>query len=244
MQDVLIGSVVSALATGLGALPILLMKVVTHRWRDILLAFTAGIMVSATMFNLIPVALDHSNLLTVTIGILLGTLVLSVMERNMPHIDLEHSKSTDVQFDQKSLLIITAITLHNLPEGLSVGVSYASESSGLGPLIALAIGLQNAPEGFLVALFLVTQKVKKWKAFVIATLTGAVEIITGLIGFFLTSYVSNLVPYGLAFAAGAMLFVVYKELIPESHGDGHESSSTFSFIFGLITMIALIEWFG
>ncbi|HZG87670.1 ZIP family metal transporter [Paenibacillus sp.] len=243
MQDVLIGSIVSAMATGLGAVPILLMKVVTHRWRDILLAFTAGIMVSATMFNLIPVALDHSNLLTVTIGILLGTLVLSLMERTLPHIDLAHSKSA-VQFDAKSMLIITAITLHNLPEGLSVGVSYASESSGLGPLIALAIGLQNAPEGFLVALFLVTQKVKKWHAFVIATLTGAVEIATGLLGFFLTSYVSGLVPYGLAFAAGAMLFVVYKELIPESHGDGHESSSTFSFILGLITMIALIEWFG
>ncbi|HZG79096.1 MAG TPA: ZIP family metal transporter [Paenibacillus sp.] len=244
MQDVLIGSIVSALATGLGALPIVLMKNVTHRWRDVLLAFTAGIMVAATVFNLIPVALDHSNLLTVTIGILLGTIVLSVMERYMPHIDLEHSKSSSVQFDRKSMLIITAITLHNLPEGLSVGVSYASESSGLGPLIALAIGLQNAPEGFLVALFLVTQRVKKWHAFAIATLTGTVEIVTGLLGFFLTSYVSNLVPYGLAFAAGAMLFVVYKELIPESHGDGNESASTFSFIFGLITMIALIEWFG
>jgi len=245
MQEVLIGSVVSALATGLGAVPILMMKVVTHRWRDILLAFTAGIMVSATMFNLIPVALGESDLLVVTIGILLGTLVLSVMEKYLPHIDLQHSglKST-VSFDQKSMLIITAITLHNLPEGLSVGVSYASASDGLGPLIALAIGLQNAPEGFLVALFLVTQKVGKFPAFLIATLTGAVEIVTGLLGFFLTSYVSNLVPYGLAFAAGAMLFVVYKELIPESHGDGHESASTFSFIFGLITMIALIEWFG
>ncbi|HZG56983.1 ZIP family metal transporter [Paenibacillus sp.] len=244
MQDVLIGSIVSALATGLGAVPILTMKVITHRWRDILLAFTAGIMVSATMFNLIPVALDYSNLMTVTIGILLGTLVLSLMERNMPHIDLAHAKSSTVQFDQKSMLIITAITLHNLPEGLSVGVSYASESAGLGPLIALAIGLQNAPEGFLVALFLVTQKVKKFTAFLIATLTGTVEIVTGLIGFFLTSYVSNLVPYGLAFAAGAMLFIVYKELIPESHGDGHESASTFSFILGLIAMIAMIEWFG
>jgi ZIP family zinc transporter len=243
MQEVLIGSIVSALATGIGALPILMMKVITHRWRDILLAFTAGIMVSATMFNLIPVALDNSNLLTVTIGILFGTLVLSVLEKKMPHIDLDHSKSS-VAFNQKSMLIITAITLHNLPEGLSVGVSYASENEGLGPLIAFAIGLQNVPEGFLVALFLVTQKVKKWTAFVIATLTGAVEIVTGLLGFFLTSYVSNLVPYGLTFAAGAMLFIVYKELIPESHGDGHESSSTFSFIFGLITMIALIEWFG
>lgn len=244
MQDVLIGSVISALSTGLGAVPILLMKVITHRWRDILLAFTAGIMVSAAMFNLIPVALDDSSLLTVTIGILLGTVALSLLEKTLPHIDLAHTKTTTVQFDAKSMLIVAAITMHNLPEGLSVGVSYASGDDSLGPLIALAIGLQNAPEGFLVALFLVAQKVNRWKAFVIATLTGSVEIAAALAGFFLTNYISNLVPYGLAFAAGAMLFIVYKELIPESHGDGHESSSTYSFILGLLTMIALIEWFG
>lgn len=243
MQDVLVGSIISSLATGLGALPILLMKGINHRWRDNLMAFAAGIMVSATMFNLIPVSLDQSNLWTVTVGIVLGTLVLSAMERTVPHIDLGHAKS-GIQFDAKSVLILSAITLHNLPEGLSVGVSYASAHEGLGPLIALAIGLQNAPEGLLVALFLVTQKVARWKAFVLATLTGSVEILTAMLGFFLTAYVSDLVPYGLSFAAGAMLYIVYKELIPESHGDGHEFSSTFSFIFGLIMMIALIEWFG
>src|SRR5690606_9747989 len=147
MQDVLIGSTVSALATGIGALPILMMKVITHRSRDILLAFTAGIMVSASMFNLIPVALEQSSIVTVTVGILVCTLVLSVMEKYLPHIDLDHSKKSSISFDSKSMLIVTAITLHNLPEGLSVGVSYASGSDGLGPLIALAIGLQNAPEG-------------------------------------------------------------------------------------------------
>lgn len=243
MGDVLLGSIISAMATGLGAVPILLFRVVTHRWRDILLAFTAGIMVSATMFNLIPVALDHSNLIAVTIGLLIGTTVLSVMERYLPHMDLDHSKRS-VAVDSKSMLIITAITLHNLPEGLSVGVSYASSSESLGPLMALAIGLQNAPEGFLVALFLIYQKVNKWVAFLVATLTGAVEIVTSMLGYYLTSYVGGLVHYGLAFAAGAMLFIVYKELIPESHGDGHEGASTYSFIIGILTMIALIEWFG
>ncbi|WP_199614310.1 ZIP family metal transporter [Paenibacillus alkalitolerans] len=244
MQSVLLGSIISAMATGIGALPILMFRTMSHRLRDILLAFTAGIMVSATMFNLIPVALENSNLLTVGIGILIGTTVLSLMESNFPHIDLDHRSRPSVSFDSKSMLIITAITLHNLPEGLSVGVSYASESEGLGPLIALAIGLQNAPEGFLVALFLTYQKVNKFTAFLIATMTGMVEIVTGLLGYTLTAYVASLVPYGLAFAAGAMLFIVYKELIPESHGDGNASASTYSFILGLITMIALIEWFG
>jgi ZIP family zinc transporter len=134
--------------------------------------------------------------------------------------------------------------LHNLPEGLSVGVSYASGSEGLGGLIAFAIGLQNAPEGLLVALFLINQQVGRVKAFILAALTGAVEIVTAIIGYFLTSYVSGLVPFGLSFAAGAMLFIVYKELIPESHGDGHERSATFSFIVGLLIMMYLIHWFG
>jgi ZIP family zinc transporter len=110
-------------------------------------------------------------------------------------------------------------------------------------LIAFAIGLQNAPEGFLVALFLMNQKINRVKAFLVATLTGAVEIPMALLGFYLTSIVSTLVPYGLAFAAGAMLYIIYKELIPESHGDGYETTSTYSFIFGLLFMICLIQIF-
>jgi ZIP family zinc transporter len=140
-------------------------------------------------------------------------------------------------------LILSAITLHNIPEGLSVGVSYASGASDTGNLIALAIGFQNAPEGLLVALFLVNQNISRIRAFILATLTGTIEIVTSFIGFYLTSFVKNLVPYGIAFAAGAMLFIIYKELIPESHGDGNERTSTYSFIFGLLFMILLIEVF-
>jgi ZIP family zinc transporter len=243
LESFVIGSVLSALATGAGALPILLFKQVTHRWRDILLAFTAGIMVSATMFNLIPEALEEARLAAVSVWVVTGTLALSLMEKYIPHIDLDHSKSK-IPIDSKSLLIIVAITLHNVPEGLSVGVSYASEEQSMGPLIALAIGLQNAPEGFLVALFLVYQKVNKFKAVLVATLTGSVEIVTALLGYSLTSIFDNLIPFGLSFAAGAMLYIVYKELIPESHGDGNESSSTFSFIFGLLAMVYLIQLFG
>ncbi|CAH0184025.1 Zinc transporter ZupT [Peribacillus frigoritolerans] len=167
-------------------------------------------------------------------------MTLTVMEQNIPHIDLSHTKS-GIQFDEKALLIITAITLHNIPEGLSVGVSYASDTADTGNLIAFAIGLQNAPEGLLVALFLINQKIGKLTAFLIATLTGTIEIITGLLGYYLTSYIGFLVPYGLAFAAGAMLFIVYKELIPESHGDGNERTSTYSFIIGLLFMVILLE---
>ncbi|MBN6889252.1 zinc transporter, ZIP family [Cytobacillus horneckiae] len=244
MSDVLFGTILSAMSTGLGALIILFISgSMTHRWRDTLLAFTAGIMMAASTMGLIPEALSIGGFLPLAIGTFLGVFTLTLLEKNIPHIDLEHSKK-GIEFDEKAMLIIAAITLHNIPEGLSVGVSYASENGGdTGNLIAFAIGLQNAPEGFLVALFLVNQKISKIKAFLIATLTGTIEIVTGLLGYYLTSYVSYLVPYGLAFAAGAMLFIIYKELIPESHGDGHERTSTYSFIIGLLFMVLLIELF-
>ncbi|TDQ42737.1 ZIP family metal transporter [Aureibacillus halotolerans] len=242
MLDVLIGSVLSAMATGLGALPILMLQNVTHRWRDIMLAFTAGVMMAAATFSLIPQALEEGSYVALVIGIFLGALVLTSLEYTIPHVELDHRKQT-VPFDRKALLVIAAITLHNIPEGLSVGVSYASDDEGLGGLVALAIGLQNAPEGFLVALYLIQEKVKKHKAFLIATATGAVEIVSSLLGYFLTAVVAWLVPIGLAFAAGAMLFIIYKELIPESHGDGHERPATFAFIVGLLLMILLTTIF-
>lgn len=244
MNIVIIGSVLSALATGAGALIILFMNgTVTHRFRDVLLSFTAGIMMSASTMGLIPEALNYGDFVPLAVGIILGVITLTLLEKNIPHIDLEHSKK-GIEFDEKAMLIIAAITLHNIPEGLSVGVSFATDAIETGNLIAFAIGLQNAPEGFLVALFLVNQKISKFKAFIIATLTGAIEIVTALLGFYLTSYVKTLLPYGLAFAAGAMLFIVYKELIPESHGDGNERTSTYSFIFGILFMIFFFELFN
>jgi ZIP family zinc transporter len=242
MQEVLLGSVLSALSTGVGALPILFLQHVTHRWRDVLLAFTAGIMMAASTMSLIPEALASGGLFQLTIGLFLGVLALTLLEKNIPHIDLEHNRM-GIEFDKKAALIVAAITLHNIPEGLSVGVSYASEATETGNLIAFAIGLQNAPEGFLVALFLIQQKISKLKAFTIATLTGAIEIVSGMIGYLLTTFVTFLVPYGLAFAAGAMLFIIYKELIPESHGDGNERFATYSFIIGLLFMVMLLQFF-
>ncbi|MGG4398791.1 ZIP family metal transporter [Paenibacillus amylolyticus] len=243
MNDALIGSFISAMSTGLGAVPILFMRKISHRLRDILLAYAAGIMTSASVYNLIPEALGQSNLFVLAFGIMLGSLVLLVLEMKIPHVDLENPEKMPFKIETKAFMIIAAITMHNLPEGLSVGVSYASSDENLGNLIAFSIGLQNAPEGFLVALFLVNQNIGRFKALGIATLTGAVEIITAMIGYTLSSLVAGLVPYGLAFAAGAMMFIVYKELIPESHGDGYARVATMSFLLGLITMIGLTELF-
>src|SRR5699024_2707299 len=112
------------------------------------------------------------------------------------------------------------MSLHNLPEGLSVGISNVSTVEHMGTLIPFAIGVHNVSEGFLVALFLVTHDVSRYKAILLAMLTGIIGLCAGLIGIFFGESFEFIIPYGLAFAAGSMLFVIYKELIPESHGDG------------------------
>lgn len=248
MEAMLWGGFVSSLATALGAIPVLFMKELSHRAKDTLLAFTAGIMVSASMYSLIPSALAMSGLLVLCIGVLLGTVTLTLLEKMVPHLDLAHAGESrligKLPIERKSILFLTAMTLHNLPEGLSVGVSYASGQEELGPLVALSMGLQNAPEGFLVALFLIMQKARKSTAILFAFFTGVLEFASCIIGFYLTAYVTGLIPYGLAFAGGAMLFIVYKELIPESHGHGYERMATFSFIIGLLVMIVLTEILG
>jgi ZIP family zinc transporter len=138
-------------------------------------------MMTAAMLGLIPESLKYGEIVEVSIGLFLGVLILTTLEKAIPHIDLELSKS-GIKFDEKAMLIISANTLHNIPEGLSVGVSYASNISDTGNLIPFAFGLQNAPEGFLVA-FLINQSIGTGKAFLIATATGGVEIVASILGF-------------------------------------------------------------
>ena len=234
--------ILSSLCTGLGAIPVLLIKNVSHKGKDTLLAYTAGIMVAASAYGLIPSALKLSNITVLVIGILIGTFVLTLLESLIPHVDLEHSRKP-VNNTRGVILFLVAMSLHNLPEGLSVGISNVRNGQELGALVAFAIGLQNVPDGFLVALFLVTQNVSRRKAILLATLTGIIEMCAGLIGISFGESFEYIIPYGLAFAAGSMLFVVYKELIPESHGDGNERAATIAFIFGFLTMLILTDWF-
>lgn len=234
--------VLSAFATGLGAVPVLLIRKISHKRMDSILAYTAGIMVAASTYGLIPASLKLTNLYVLCFGVLAGALLLNVLEYLIPHVDLAHERR-GVALPQQSLMLVAAMTLHNIPEGLSVGASLASEIENLGLVVALSMGIQNAPEGFLVALFLLNQKVHRGIAIIIACGTGVIECVAGLLGFYLVNTALFLVPYGLAFAAGAMLFIVYKELIPETHGHGYERLATFSFLLGLLSMIGVVEWF-
>ncbi|CAM4419885.1 ZIP family metal transporter [Paenibacillus tarimensis] len=243
MENALIGSLISAMATVLGAVPLLFVRSLSERWKDVLIAFTAGIMVSASMFGLLPQALEESSLLAVTIGLLVGIVVLDIIEKNIPHIDVENDKS-ESPFDYKTWLVMIALIIHNIPEGMSTGFSYASGNESLGPMVAIAIGAQNMPEGLILAVFLLNSNVGKGKLFLIVALTGFMEVISAGIGYFAASYVSSLIGYGLAFAAGAMMFIVYKELVPETHGHGYERQATYSFMFGLLIMLYISHWFG
>lgn len=243
MTSALLGSFISAMATVLGAVPLLFVKSLSERWKDVLVAFTAGIMVSASMFGLLPQALNESGIIQLTIGLILGVVVLDWIEKSIPHIDVEQKKYVS-SFDSKSLLVMFALFIHNIPEGLSTGFSYASANEGLGPMVAIAIGAQNIPEGLVLAVFLTRSNVSKLKLMLIVTLTGLMEVVSAIVGYFTASYINALIGYGLAFASGAMLFIVYKELIPESHGHGFERSATYSFILGLLLMIYIGHFFG
>ncbi len=243
MTAALLGSFISAMATVLGAVPLLFVNSLSERWKDILVAFTAGIMVSASMFGLLPQALKESGIMQLTIGLVLGVVMLDWIEKSIPHIDVEQKKYVS-SFDSKSLLVMFALFIHNIPEGLSTGFSYASANEGLGPMVAIAIGAQNMPEGLVLAVFLTRSNVSKLKLMLIVTLTGLMEVVSAIVGYFTASYINALIGYGLAFASGAMLFIVYKELIPESHGHGYERSATYSFILGLLLMIYIGYFFG
>lgn len=233
------GIILGAVCTAAGAVPALLLTNISHRLKDNLLAYSAGIMVAASTYALIPSTLKLSNMFVLTLGILLGTAMLTLLEMTLPHVEVDHSPYGSRQ--TRPLLLIAAMAIHNIPEGLSVGVSYASHYQDLGNLVSFSIGLQNIPEGFLVCLFLVANRIPKLQAFIYTAFTGFIEFAAAFIGLQLTDQYLNLVPYGLAFAAGAILFVVYKELIPESHGDGNERSATFSFVIGLLTMIFITD---
>jgi ZIP family zinc transporter len=243
LETALLGSFISAMATVLGAVPLLFIRRLSEKWKDLLIAFTAGIMVSASTFGLMPQAIKESGIIALVAGFVLGVVVLDLIEKNIPHVDVENDTRV-TSFDSKSLLVIIALFIHNIPEGLSTGFSYASSNEGLGPMVAISIGAQNMPEGLVLAVFLLNSGVSRWRSFLLVTLTGLMEMVSSVIGYFSASSIEGLIGYGLAFAAGAMMFIVYKELIPESHGHGYERVSTYSFIIGLLAMVYISYLFG
>ncbi len=230
-------SILVGLSTGFGALPILFTKKISDKLLDVLLGFSAGVMLAATCFSLIVPALDLGGPLIVVIGIALGALVLHLIDRFVPHFHPTFGLEGPSSKLSKVWLFVIAMTIHNFPEGLAVGIGFGSGDFAAGLVVAVAIALQNMPEGLAVALPLVREGYSRRKSLGYATLTGLVEPLGGLLGLVLISVFLPLQPFGLAFAAGAMLFVVSDEMIPESHRKGFEREATFGLITGFVLMM-------
>ena len=235
----------AGLATGLGALPIFFTRNISVKLQDIFMGFGAGVMLAATSFSLIIPGLEYAGngvkaALIISFGILLGGIFLYVIDKVIPH---EHfikgREGVDAHTLKKLWLFIFAITLHNFPEGLAVGVGFGGGDVANGISLAMGIGLQNIAEGLIVALALVAHKYSIMKSFLIALATGLVEPIGGLLGAGIVSVFMPLLPWGLAFAAGAMLFIVSDEIIPESHRKGFAKQATFGLMVGFVVMLFL-----
>ena len=234
-----------------GALPALFFKDVKQRTLYIMLGGAAGVMLAATAFSLVVPGIQYGNqiwpgkgIFVVAIGMMIGALFLELADRYLPHDHFTGENSELAGSLRKIWLFIAAITLHNFPEGMAVGVSFGSGDWHNGLAIALAIGLQNMPEGLAVALPLVGLGYSRKQALMIATLTGLVEPIGGFLGVASVTVFFPLLPFGMAFAAGAMLFVITDDIIPETQSKGKARSATFAVMAGFIVMMMLDNMIG
>lgn len=243
----LFASLVAGLATGLGALPTLYFKDISEKLLNIMLGGAAGVMLAATTFSLIVPGINYGNLLwpgkgiyAMAFGMMLGILFLHYADRWFPH---DHSGLMVPEAKRRSMrkiwLFVIAITIHNFPEGLAVGVSFGAEDWRNGVILAIAIGLQNMPEGLAVALPLAALGYDRRKAVWVATFTGLVEPIGGLLGVTAVTVFKPLLPMGMGFASGAMLFVICDEIIPEIHTRKNTRAATFGIMGGFILMMML-----
>ena len=239
--------------TTLGAAMVFLMKEkISPMVEKALLGFAAGVMIAASIWSLLMPSIDMAEAqgkiawVPALIGFALGIVFLLVLDTLIPHLHLESDKPEGVKAKlQKTTMMIFAVTLHNIPEGMAVGVVYAAAMGDVGVSItgafALSIGIaiQNFPEGAIVSMPLVGEGMSKKKAFLYGTLSGAVEPLGGFLTALLAVQITPFLPYFLAFAAGAMLYVVIEELIPESQAGDHSNIGTIGAAIGFALMMVL-----
>ncbi|BBA33779.1 ZIP zinc transporter family protein [Methylocaldum marinum] len=239
-------SILAGLATGFGALPALLFKNVSNRTLYLMLGGAAGVMLAATAFSLIVPGIDAGNELwpgfgvyVVAAGVLIGAVFLVLADNWLPYERFLGESGEAFASLRKIWLFIAAIVIHNLPEGMAVGVSFGSGDWHNGVVLAIAVGLQNVPEGLAVAMPLVALGYRRQQAVLIATLTGLIEPVGAVLGVAAVTMFMPLLPIGMAFAAGAMLFVISDDIIPETQSQGKARYATFALMFGFIIMMIL-----
>ncbi len=230
-------------ATIIGAIIGFLFKKQSHKFSDIVLSFAAGVMLAAAVLGLILPALEYGgkNGLFITIlGIFAGAISLNLIDKLVPHLhkmvgpDIESHNNANLS---KVLLFVTAIAIHNLPEGIAAGVGFGSGNDAQALLIAGGIALQNIPEGMVIIGPMLAAGVSPKKTFICAALTGVVEIIGTLIGYLAVSVATAILPFALAFAGGTMLYVISDEMIPETHAHGSERGATYALLVGFCVML-------
>ena len=230
-------------ATCIGSVIGFIFKKISHKFSDIVLSFAAGVMLAAAVLGLILPSLEYDSrfsLLITVAGIFAGALCLNLIDKLVPHLhrlvgsDIEPHNNEGLS---KVLLFVTAIAIHNLPEGIAAGVGFGSGDTSQALIIAGGIALQNIPEGMVIIAPMLAAGVSAKKTFISAMITGLVEVIGTLIGYFAVSIASAILPFALAFAGGTMLYVISDEMIPETHSHGNERGATYALLVGFCVML-------
>ncbi len=243
MELVLITALGVGGATVIGAVIGFIFKKISHKFSDIVLSFAAGVMLAAAVIGLILPSLEYGGkfglIFTVT-GIFAGSLSLNLIDKLVPHLhklvgpDIESHKNGSLS---KVLLFVMAIAIHNFPEGIAAGVGFGSGNEAQALIIAGGIALQNIPEGMVIIAPMLASGVSPKRTFICAMLTGVVEVIGTLIGYFAVSLSQAILPFALAFAGGTMLYVISDEMIPETHAHGGERGATYALLVGFCLML-------
>ena len=231
-------------ATVIGALIGFAFKKISHKFSDIVLSFAAGVMLAAAVLGLVLPSLEYGGdwgLLITVAGIFAGAACLNLIDKLVPHLhklvgaDSEEHHNANLS---KVLLFVTAIAIHNLPEGIAAGVGFGSGDTTQALIIAGGIALQNVPEGMVIIAPMLAAGVSPGKTLVCALATGLVEVVGTLIGYFAVSVASVILPFALAFAGGTMLYVISDEMIPETHAHGAQRGATYALLIGFCIMLA------
>lgn len=249
-----VGLLLPFLGTTLGAACVFFMKgQMKPLVQKMLLGFASGVMVAASVWSLLIPAMDMSvamgNLafIPAVTGLLLGILFLLLMDRLVPHLHLDHSQPEGLKSKmKKTTMLVMAVTLHNIPEGMAVGVVFAgvlNENSMMTLMgafaLSIGIAIQNFPEGAIISMPLKNEGISRWRAFSYGALSGIVEPVAAFVTILLASFIEPVLPYLLSFAAGAMLYVVVEELIPEASEGEHSNVGTIGFAVGFAIMMVL-----
>ena len=243
MGGVLLTAIGVGVATVFGSLLGFAFKNISHKFSDIVLSFAAGVMLSASILGLILPSLEYGGkygiFITIT-GIFVGAICLNLIDKLVPHLHRLTGMNTEYQPDShtnKVLLFVIAIAIHNLPEGIAAGVGFGSGDISRALVIAGGIALQNIPEGMVIIAPMLSAGIKPWRTFIFASVTGFVEVIGTLIGYFAVSISTAVLPFALSFAGGTMLYIISDEMIPETHAHGNERASTYALLIGFCLML-------